>query len=425
MLVYRPAQNKEFLKSLWVVGAIIFLHFMFVPLGGYALTPAPFALILFLGVCYTPRLPKLVVLLWVFLLTLPFLNLLVPREEVDYLEFAKTYLLWASAATVILVALGAKVRGNSYWVGRAAFISLTIITIYSVAQVVLYQFFSSALLYNPFGEHQFLYQYDVLLHSVIIRAPGFYLEPSYNAFVVTSMLIITIISNYRPTYALALAAIAFLVIKALSGVLVYMFILAGYLVLRGSRKQIVASGAILVGILLAASVSGVGSYMVGRIASINVEGTSTQYRIIAPLPIVGDVLTNHFSGLPFGTTEQVLLDYGLVLGESNVGSSLDNGLYILIFYFGWIAIGAAAFAGLAGAFLFRIKASNLYVIGFLFLSLFYSGGIFSPEYIFIITLVIYAWRTSKDSKLQAPDTIKPILSFDFKRKYPRLTQRIN
>lgn len=396
MKAYKITLGTEFLKTTLLVAAVIFLHFMFVRVGGYPLTLAPFALAAFMFVSYRFKFPKYVIVLWSFLLVLPFLNLTLPGSEVDLLEFMKTYLLWTLAVTVVLFATKAEVRLNSRWVSKAALVSLAILTFYSVAQAALYRYFSLDLLYNPFGEHQYLYQYDVLLHSGEIRAPGFYLEPSFNAFIVTSMLFIAVVNNYRPVLALALAGIALLVIKALSGILIYGFILLGYLVLRGTRRQVSTAIAILIASVVLMYATSVGAYVMERFADVSVEGASTYYRLVAPLPVLRDVLLNDLTGLPFGTTEEVLLDYGLLLGD-DLGSSLDNGFYLLIYYFGWVGIAAVVLAALAGL-LSRgrwVRVSTLYLLGYIFLSLFYSGGIFAPEYVFILVLVIYAWRANR------------------------------
>jgi len=208
------------------------------------------------------------------------------------------------------------------------------------------------------------------------------------------MLFISVISNYRPVPALVLGGVALLVIQALSGVLVYSFILGGYLAYRATRRQVVTSVAVFLLCISAAYLSGVAEYFLGRIASLSVEGSSAYYRIVAPLEMLRDILTNDLTGLPFGSYQEVVLSYGLLLDGIGIGQSLDNGLYLLLFYFGWIGIIVLALAALTAVFLYRgrMRTSTAYVLGYLFLSLFYSGGIFSPEYVLIVILIIYTWR---------------------------------
>ena len=135
----RIAVKKRTARIVVLLATLIFLRFMFVRVGaspgGYPLTVAPFATILFLFVAYRFRFPKSTVLLWTLLVCLPFLNFLLPGTEVDIGEFTKTYLLWVFAVTTVLYASRASLRLDGSWVSKAAFIGLAIITFYSAAQV--------------------------------------------------------------------------------------------------------------------------------------------------------------------------------------------------------------------------------------------------------------------------------------------------
>lgn len=396
MFVYRSSHAKEHFKILYLVTSLILLHFMLMLVLGSPVTVAPLAVAAFLVIAYEFRFPRSALLLWSLLTMVPLINLSIYISTIDAIEFMKTYLFWIFAITVVLIASTARLRGHSMWVAKAAFVVLVILTIYSVAQIVSFNYFSTDVLFNPFRDHQYLYQYDVALHADSIRAPGFYLEPSYNAFIVTAMLFIVLVSNYRPAFSLVLGAIALLAIQSFSGYLVYAFILTGYLILRGSGRALWGG---VVSLLLISPVvyfSGTGGYMRERIASGAIEGSSTNYRLVAPTTILKDVLRNRVTGVSFGELETFMAPYGIGRGDSS-GMSLDNGIYLLIFDFGWLAIAAVVLTVLTGILFYgrRWSFRTLFLLGYIVLSMNYSGAILVPEYAFVIVLIVYAWRSNE------------------------------
>jgi putative colanic acid polymerase len=381
-LAHTAVLKKGFVKTLALTLTIVCLHFMLIDIGGYPLTVAPFATLMFAVVSYKLELPKPLVPLGSLLLAIPFLNLCFPGSSVDFIEFIRTYGLWIFTVTILLFAAGA---------------SLVIVSLYSILQVVLYKYLSLDVLYNPFGSHQYLRQYDVSLYPDNIRAPGFYLEPSFDAFVITSMLFITVINRYRPILSLVLSTIALLFVNAFSGILVLGFVLLGYLILYSRRGRRLWAGSILVlVVVITAHLFGTTGYIWERITSGSMEGSSTNYRLVAPLEFLWDVLTHHIIGLPFGTVEGIVFDYGMVNGLQR-GSTIDNGFYLLVFYFGWLTVAAVVLAVLIGAVLYRRwwNLSACYFVGYLLLSMNYSGGIMAPEYVFVLVTIIYSWRANK------------------------------
>ena len=399
--VTNAPRTKELPRVLALAATVVLLHFMLAQVSGYPVTLAPFALLAFLFVSYEFRLSASVLPLWSLLILLPFLNPDFFVSGVDPVEFMRTYVLWGFTVTTVLFASAAGVRSEGRWVGKAAFVALVVVTVYSVAQILTFDYLGSDALFNPFGSHQYLYQYEVELYADSIRAPGFYLEPSFNAFIVTSMVFIAVVSGYRPTSALILGAVALLAIQAMSGILVYAFVLVVYLIMGGASKRLFVIVAVGLVVVLAVYFSGTGEYVLERITSGSEEGSSTNYRIVAPLAILEDMLSSHVTGISFGRMEEVILSYGLALGEES-GSSLDNGVYLLMFHFGWLAVGAVVLTLLLGALFYRrwLTLPRLYLIGYVVLSMNYSGAIFNPEYVLIIVLTIYAWRSSRGSTVE-------------------------
>ena len=129
-----------------------------------------------------------------------------------------------------------------------------------------------------------------------------------------------------------------------------------------------------------------------RFGEINVEGTSGYWRLIAPLIITSEVVFQHPLGVPFGHMQDFIIPLGLFHGNS-VGSTLDNGMYVLLFYFSWFGICFVLWMlyMLAKA-IYRGNARDIILWWFVIVSLQFSGGIFLPEYLFILLLVVFQYR---------------------------------
>ncbi len=129
-------------------------------------------------------------------------------------------------------------------------------------------------------------------------------------------------------------------------------------------------------------------YIATRIGDLGTAGSSSYYRIIGPLVMVGYSLTHIDGVVRFGSLYEYVASFGIFNG-ADVGKTIDNGLYLLIIYFSWFAIV------LSGWYMYKIvkmvpgafgNNRNFRVQLYLFtpVSLFFTGSIFSPEYAFLI-----------------------------------------
>ncbi|ELY4608928.1 colanic acid polymerase WcaD [Cronobacter turicensis] len=129
-------------------------------------------------------------------------------------------------------------------------------------------------------------------------------------------------------------------------------------------------------------------YIAERIGDLGTEGSSSYYRIIGPLVMVGYSLTNIDGVVRFGSLYEYVASFGIFNG-ADVGKTIDNGLYLLIIYFSWFAVL------LTGWYMFRVGKMMINAFGnnqnfrvqlwlFTPVSLFFTGSIFSPEYAFLI-----------------------------------------
>ncbi len=384
----------------WLLAlSIIFMHFMIASPLGFPLTIIPFVLMYFvvthfrLAIRPVPFVIAIALVLWPFLVLVSY-KLLGGDATLD--RFVRTYTLWAFALIIMVVGSSNGIKKNANY-SREFLISAGVIILFSIAQVLSVLVFNTTVLYYPFGEYSYLGVDNTssLVLEKFARAPGFYLEPSFNAFVLFFLLTAILIREVRPRRI---------------GVLIVGGLCAMFIV--GSATGILAVGGLacllsssfikrrIIRILFFLSllfVLAVGAQLVSpqRLAEVGVEGTSGYWRLVAPLIILSKVYVDFPMGIPFGEVENFVVPLGIQHG-AGIGSSIDNGMYYLVFSFGWIA-----FAFFIWLFLKMIRVLyignqvNIAYWWFVIASLQFSGGILLPEYIYPVLLLTYTYRVMK------------------------------
>jgi hypothetical protein len=137
------------------------------------------------------------------------------------------------------------------------------------------------------------------------------------------------------------------------------------------------------------------SYVVDRINSLSVKGSSANFRIVAPVAAILRLIPDNLIGIPLGSLELTVSKFGFLNG-SKVGSSIDNGLLLLILYFGLIGILVVIMMIFYTIRLARV-ARKLEIEGWQMvlvpiLTMNFNGGIFLPDYICVISFVIISIR---------------------------------
>ncbi|UYU33856.1 colanic acid polymerase WcaD [Siccibacter colletis] len=223
------------------------------------------------------------------------------------------------------------------------------------------------------------------------RTTAFYFEPAFFALALISIwLCIKQFGIKTPkTDGMILAGIV--LSGSFSGVMTFIIFYLlewafQYLNKSAIRKKlplaIISLGVFIVGLVFAFP------YIADRLGDLGTEGSSSYYRIIGPLAMVGYSLTNIDGVVRFGSLYEYVASFGIFNG-ADVGKTIDNGLYLLIIYFSWFAVLLACW------FMYKIlkmarnafgNNQNFRVQLYLFtpVSLFFTGSIFSPEYAFLI-----------------------------------------
>jgi len=374
---------------------IIFQHFQFASVGSYPLTIgffAGFAAILLVTTRVT-WIPLSVV--WSGIIAVAGLSALLNPAETDARQFVQTLLLVLLASAIVLAGFFDRAAefARSPQFARALFCALILVVTLSVAQVVVGTLGSVAL-FNPFGSHQYLYQYRPHLEfSPIPRAQGFYLEPSYAAFVIGTTTVALVALKKFLIASASLCFVGLLACQSATGLFIFTAIALVTALRSGARIRFIA-GVLAVGIVLLA-----GPSLLERITTVGESSSSANYRLVAPLQVIGDLLSSGPFGYPLGSISTVMSSYSLQNG-TQTGSSLDNGFYVLVFYFGWpglIAVFIWILATIRYTVLFSKQGKGLawLVPSWLLACMFFSGGIVLPEFAISLWLAISCMTETK------------------------------
>lgn len=372
---------------------VVFQHFQVATVGGYFLTLGLISgLLLIVVVVVRPPYGRLT-LVWALIIGLAALAAVV-SPATRGADFTQTLLLFLLTSFIIVTATGPIrqqiVRSEQF--GRGLFLALVVVSGMCVGQVVLGTL-GSDLLFNPFGPFQYFHAYmPNMRFSGIPRAQGFYLEPSYAAFVIGSVSVALLSLGRHPKSTVVLAFLGLLACQSATGLLVFAAIVV-VVALRSTPKL-----ALIVLVLGTIGSAVVGDYLVLRLSSITEVGTSANYRLLAPLDVLRDVLLHSPFGQPLGSVSEVISGYGFRMAGVPA-SSLDNGLYVIIFYFGWLGlIAVSIWFLLTLGHVARLKRMGLAYRRtaplWLFASLLFSGAIMAPEYGLMCWLVIVTFRQS-------------------------------
>lgn len=267
----------------------------------------------------------------------------------------------------------------------------------------------NALFFNPWRQFTYLYPYNPRLGVVPVRAEAFYLEPSFAALVLVICATAAILAGARPILAVALCGFGMLAVRSASGI-VTVAVLA-LLSIAVARRPEGARGRrrrALEPLMLAIALGGLAvaflPYASSRLSSTGQTGSSSNYRLAAPLSLLSDLLGRTVIGEPLGSVNQAVSNAGLLLG-TELGTSLDNGIYVYVYYFGWVGIIIAA-AGLV-ALLARSLVDRPFAriavlaVPVLVLSALFTGAVFTPEYAVLVGVVLTEGRRALASTVTA------------------------
>jgi putative colanic acid polymerase len=374
-------------RALFVI-FVIFQHFQIGALWGHPVSVGQVSGFVIVFLLTRGKLPlKTLVMLVVILATVGVIALVDQRElRLDGLLSNEAQI--AAAALIVISASGFSFGSDfANKLESTLFMCLCCTVGYSLVQVYAashgnYDYFA------PWGEHQYLYKPILSFGAAgIPRASGLYLEPSYNAFVALALLVPLLNSERFRQMSLLLASIGILATQSVAGIISLLVVVT----LVGFMSQ--RFGIFRVSILIAVPLLTF-AYVVARLGSSYESGSSANYRILQPLSIVSETLETQPLGHVLGSIQSVVAKAGLEMQGNSASTSLDNGFYVIVFYFGWLGLGFVtcvifwAFVSALEILQGKSKGS-FYMIApvWLSLSLLFSGAVFSVEF------GLFAWLT--------------------------------
>lgn len=388
------------LTSALFVAFVVLQHFQIARVGTFGLTLGVLLGVALFLICVKRTDFQAISLTWVVVVALTALAALAAPRIVSASNYFSTLGL-VLVSSAILASSRAGIRSavlQSSTFKRAVFVSLVIVTAFSVLQTLTGSLGSEAL-FNPWGSFQYQHQYmPYVQFNAYPRAQGFYLEPSYDAFIIGSLAVLGILLGLNRTVILVIALAGMAACQSATG-LILLVILAVVMAVRSKPSSAVP--VFLASILLLAAL---GNYLSTRLLSINSVGSSANYRLVAPLRVMEDVLTKNPLGLPLGSIYDVIQTYGLQMDGVDETVSLDNGVYVIVYYFGWIGLIACIALALWVARSFvtskkMVRNPNNWIGAYWAAgSLLFSGGIVAVEYATVLFFILSAYNENKEPR---------------------------
>ena len=387
--------GADSLFYLAIGAALLLLHFQIVDLSGYPITAGLGLSGVVVAAAVRGRPPALAFgLLATVVGALSLQALLTPGADV--IAFLRTAVLFTySVGLVLWVAYGTLAprssRARPYFVVMLAIDALAWLQYVSGRRGI-------ETFFNPWRQFSYLHRYNPELGLVPVRAEAFYLEPSFAALVLVLCAAAAILAGGRPLIAVILCAGGMGAIRSASGIItVAVFALILVLVPQEvdtstPRARRDRRGLLLVMAGLAIWLT---PYAVSRLTSTSQQRTSANFRLDSPLTLLAQVLGNSVIGEPLGSSNQAVTTAGLIVGNQT-GKSLDNGIYVYIFYFGWVGIILAGgallyllYRGLTDLEFGRLAAFAIPVV---LMSAVFTGAVITPEYAVLVALVLMELR---------------------------------
>jgi putative colanic acid polymerase len=382
------AQNHKFGKFFYV-SILILLQFQLGHIFNFPVTTALLVLPIVILSLFKIQIKPIAALVFISINLILVINFITNTNIDTFSNFIKasTLIIVNSLAFAILVS--GDVKPHIRLLDSAVVWTMYLNIVLSVIQLTL-GYRTYPVLARIFGIYTNDFQFIPDLHASINRPSAFYIEPSFNALISLCLFAaITLLPNIKNRGRNITVCLIYTILTfSVAGILSLFSILLIARLARGRfRKADV--------LFLLFSLILVFRYVYGRILTLGYSGSSSNFRIVSPYRLVLKELNLHPMGIPVGTLRDVMADAGFLNG-STVGTSLDNGWFLLLLYFGFFGLILLSFMIAATIyFCHRLRKHNepFWTVGLIpILSLGFTGGIFLPDYAVILGIVIYSIR---------------------------------
>ena len=382
-----------------IICAIVFLQFTPLVIAGYPLTIGFLlaTVVIFIGVPKKATFCNILLLLSLIATSLAIHLSGWMLGSIDFSGYWKSQAIIITSACYIFLAITGRFSLDRSDLAFALEISLAIVSAFIWLQFLTFSILGWDGLFGIFGKFSYL----GISHSAItqgsIRCYGFYLEPSYCAMVVLMVGACLAVLRQLNWQWMAVILVNILFIKSAFGFVLYFILLTyfaytkGLLAAKLTPRHIIylAAGLSTLSVLF---ISGVFDPILSRFSELYTPETSGYFRFIAPAALMIDTLLNKPFGYGPGSVEAIMSLQNISMGPNETQLSLDNGIYVLILYygvFGLLSVMYILFSSVKYFLLREDRKSFLFFMIFMSLN-FTGGGIFNLEYIFLVALLFWS-----------------------------------
>ena len=375
--------------------AILLLQFQLVFVFQYPVTIGLIALPLVVWTLFKPQLNILSVLIIVLILGQTTLVFFVSNSE-EPVQFVRTLLLVLSGLFVTLISLSSTVRFPDKLLIQAIRNVFLLLTIFSGIQFLFAR--NLPVLNKPFGSFTNYFAIINSNYGEITRASAFFNEPSYNALVACSFIPFIYFSytGKKRSIFLSIGMLYVFFTYSIAGIFVYFIVISVNLFTKGNSKPILL-------LTFPIFVYSLNDYFFERATTFDVAGSSANFRFVAPVNALKSIIPDNPFGIELGTLEKYMLDLGNLNG-STVGTSLDNGIFLIMLYFGLsgiVLIGTVVLIAILRTKRMVNRGYKDWIIIFIPLILpVFTGAIFTPEFILLLMFSIFFIRAHEKRYLQ-------------------------
>jgi hypothetical protein len=266
--------------------------------------------------------------------------------------------------------------------------------------------------FSPLGPGYLVYEPHPL--SLIRRPNGVFSEPSIAGWFLVFGLSVAVASptlrkknKYFSTIICGLGAIATLSISAITNILVLSLI---HLWIRSKKvKRIYIHCGIILVVLFFLGWVTVKANITNRFGNIFVEGTSSYYRLNAPLKLLSESLRDYPFGHPLGQVNYILSKPYMINWELGSSVNIDNSFFMISYYYGIMGISISIIVLIVAAHFFLERSRSMLILAALLLSLAETGALWSPNIVLLIGYSIILIRFIRIIELQGSEHNKPTL----------------
>ncbi len=330
----------------------------------------------------------------------PFVNYLTfTGFAYSFFEFSKTYVLYVTSVFIHVSVIYFSLKREQFDFSKIISPALMLILFITSLQFFGYLFLKTTIFYNVFGRFQYnsIAIVEEFVASALPRTQGFYLEPSYLAFVTISLVSVNLLYRCKEEFTLLIGGAIVIMSGSRGGFFGFFLLILWYLLYNFNNVKVyfkmlyfllfvslIPTFIILSPILSLFSAD-----------SLSTENTSQYVRFYSGIQLSAYVLNNFYFGIPLGTIE---LSFSNFLNEENTSYSF---LFFNIFYHGWMSILVLIFFG-GSIYLHRSSVRNKSLL-IIYVLLYFNmtGSIIAPDTYFWFFCFYYVYRVcSTNDKLR-------------------------